>query len=94
MTATAPAGQVDLSAPQFNLSTYTGRLSHFQSVTSPLTLLAPSDKLTEAASAVKAAQSQIDKADGAPVWVAPNVREQYWRRGPAKALKTHRTQTS
>ena len=76
--STAPAGQVDLSAPQFDLLTYAGRLRHFQTVTSPLTLLAPSAKLAEASSAVNEAQDKIRKADGAPVWVSPSVRDAYW----------------
>ncbi|KAL7415216.1 Tricarboxylate/iron carrier [Mrakia frigida] len=76
--STPPSGQVDLSAPQFNLSTYKGRLSHFYSVTSPLTLLVPSAKLEEASSSVKDVQSRIDKANGAPVWVAPKIRDEYW----------------
>ncbi|CDZ98604.1 mitochondrion protein [Phaffia rhodozyma] len=81
MASTLPANGdlVDLSADRYDLTTYIGRLKHFYTVTSPLTLLAPVSKLEQSSAAVKKAQERIDEAKGRPVWVGRAERDQFWK---------------
>ncbi|KDN44573.1 tricarboxylate carrier [Tilletiaria anomala UBC 951] len=69
---------VDISIPRHDLSTYLGRLRHFITVTSPLTLLATNKQLEDA-------KRTVDKYDDAirqrrvPYLVPRTEAEQYWR---------------
>jgi hypothetical protein len=69
---------VDLAAPRFNLDSYFGRLQHFQSTTSPLTLLASRATLLQAQGNVQKVEHQVKEAGGRGVWVTRAAREAYW----------------
>lgn len=73
------ADLVDLAAPRFNLDSYLGRLQHFQSTTSPLTLLASKASLVQAQSDVQKVEHQVKEAGGRGVWVTSAARETYWK---------------
>lgn len=70
---------VDLAAPRFNLDSYLGRLQHFQSTTSPLTLLASKQALLQAQGNVQKVDQQVKEAGGRGVWVTRAARETYWK---------------
>lgn len=50
---------IDISKDRFDLSTFRGRLAHFYSTTSPLTLLASTSKLLDAQEYVKEVESRF-----------------------------------
>lgn len=84
------ADKVDLSQPRYNLDTYIGRLQHFYTVTSPLTLFAPRATLLEAQTNVRKAEELIKDGGGRGVWVSPETREKYWNERQRELLPCSR----
>ncbi|OWZ71571.1 hypothetical protein AYX14_03059 [Cryptococcus neoformans] len=71
------AGLYDISKPRFDLGTYGGRLAYFYSTTSPLTLLASSEKLQQAQKDVTRFESQIKENGKAGTWVTREQKAAY-----------------
>lgn len=84
------AVKVDLSQPRYNLDTYIGRLQHFYTVTSPLTLFAPRATLLEAQTNVRKAEELIKDGGGRGVWVSPETRQKYWNERQRELLPCSR----
>lgn len=71
--------QYDISRPQYDLNTYTGRLKYFYSTTSPLTLLASPAELDHAQKAVTKYESLIKAGGKNGCLVDVHSRDEYWR---------------
>ena len=64
-------GRVDLTKPRYNQDTYIGRLKHFMSTTSPLTVLATPKEQEEAKELVEGyIAGKIDEEDEEKLWKA------------------------
>ncbi|PWY98355.1 tricarboxylate carrier [Testicularia cyperi] len=76
----ADAGMVDITKSRYDLSTFTGRLQHFTSVTSPLTLLASTSELKAARDLVDGYEAKFpsDRRQGVYLVTRPEA-EKYWR---------------
>ncbi|KAK0542818.1 Sideroflexin FSF1 [Tilletia horrida] len=73
-------GQVDIAKDRFDLTTFTGRLQHFFTVTSPLTLLASKSQLVEARNLVDSTESQFPKNRRKGQYlVSKQEAEKYWK---------------
>ncbi|KAL9940507.1 hypothetical protein V8E36_001212 [Tilletia maclaganii] len=72
--------QVDIAKDRYDLTTFSGRLQHFFTVTSPLTLLASKYKLVEARKLVDDIEARFprDRRRGQYL-VDPQQAEQYWK---------------
>lgn len=70
--------KVDIAKPRFDLNTYSGRLSHFYSTTSPLTLLYSTTALQEAQKYVKEIEANFSH-DRQNYFVNRNEAERYWK---------------
>ncbi|KAE8185067.1 hypothetical protein CF336_g7559 [Tilletia laevis] len=70
----------DITKDKFNLTTFSGRLQHFFSVTSPLTLFASTSKLVDARKLVDDTEAQFprDRRRGQYV-VSREQAEKYWK---------------
>lgn len=71
--------KVDIAKPRFDLNTYSGRLSHFYSTTSPLTLFASTTALQEAQAHVKEIESNFSKDKQKQFFVSRKDAERYWK---------------
>jgi hypothetical protein len=71
--------KVDISKGRYDLSTFSGRLQHFYTTTSPLTLLASSEKLKESQEYVNHIESQFPKDKSKPFLVSKEEAEKYWK---------------
>lgn len=78
--STAPSDMVDITKDRYDLSTFSGRLQHFASVTSPLTLLAPTSKLKSAQELVSSTESKFpsNRTTGT-YFVSRPEAEKYWK---------------
>ncbi|KZO98330.1 mitochondrion protein [Calocera viscosa TUFC12733] len=78
MATASSQGLVDLAQPQYDLNTYTGRLLHFFTVTSPATLFTPSSELRQAQDTVKRYNAEL-QASKRPVLVPAEERDTFWK---------------
>ncbi|ORY24019.1 putative mitochondrion protein [Naematelia encephala] len=67
----------DISKPRFDLSTYSGRLAYFYSITSPLTLLASPTQLQQAQQDVKRFEGMIKESGREGCWVDKSQKDLY-----------------
>ncbi|KAE8215015.1 hypothetical protein CF327_g1640 [Tilletia walkeri] len=75
-----PSSSIDITKDRYNLTTFSGRLQHFFSVTSPLTLFASTEKLVDARKLVDDTEAQFprDRKRGQYV-VSREQAEKYWK---------------
>ncbi|UZJ51788.1 hypothetical protein CBS101457_001108 [Exobasidium rhododendri] len=73
------AGKVDISKGRFDLSTFSGRLQHFYTTTSPLTLFAGSQKLKESQEYVKSVEANFPRDKSKAYLVTQGEAEKYWK---------------
>lgn len=71
--------KVDISKDRYDLSTFSGRLQHFYTTTSPLTLLASSEKLKASQEYVNHIESQFPKDKSESYFVSRAEAERYWK---------------
>lgn len=71
--------KVDIAKPRFDLSTYSGRLSHFYSTTSPLTLFYSTTALQEAQKHVEEVESNFSNDKQKSFLVTKEEAEKYWK---------------
>ncbi|PWN35299.1 Tricarboxylate/iron carrier [Meira miltonrushii] len=71
--------KVDIAKPRFDLSTYSGRLSHFYSTTSPLTLFYSTTSLQEAQKHVKEVEANFSHDKQKSFLVTRKEAERYWK---------------
>lgn len=68
--------RLDLDAPRYSQETYYGRLRHFLSITSPVTLLNTQKDLDEAITLLDAyKRGQADNVDEERLWRAKQIRD-------------------
>lgn len=73
-------GMVDITKSRYDLSTFAGRLQHFASVTSPLTLLASTAQLKSARDLVDSYESRFPKNRTTGEYlVSRDEAEKYWK---------------
>lgn len=69
-----------LTAPQFDLSSFTGRLRFFCDITNPLTLLAGNEEIQQAKKLLQLVRACEDKAvDLSDLKASPAVNSQLWQ---------------
>ncbi|KAN0060021.1 Sideroflexin FSF1 [Thecaphora frezii] len=80
-SAQAPVdGGVDITKDRYDLSTFSGRLRHFATVTSPLTLLATQAELKAARDVVQSYESRFPRDRLRGSYVVPRTEaERYWK---------------
>lgn len=67
----------DISKPKYDLETYGGRVAHFYSTTSPLTLLYSRASLMDAQRTVENYQRRIKEAGKRGVWVDEREKKEW-----------------
>ncbi|PWN48372.1 Tricarboxylate/iron carrier [Violaceomyces palustris] len=83
-SSSSPQGLVDISKDRYDLTKFWGRLQHFASVTSPLTLLSSRSELESAKRLVEIQSSRLDSSEGdGPLLVKEEDAKRYWK---AKSL--------
>jgi len=70
-------GRYDISVPRFDLDTYRGRIAHFYSTTSPLTLLYSNEALRDAQTTVRRYEKLIKESGKSGCWVGPREKKEW-----------------
>lgn len=78
-SAPEQADRLDISKPRYNLDTFSGRLSHFYSVTSPLTLFASKAQLQDARRLVEETELRLPSSKQEAFYVSRDEAERYWK---------------